>query len=189
MGIRRPLVRGRIGRSRRYASMRSTASDGSHPAAGAPRGPPAEAGSLLLTDLPATSARIALAFQVITVVNPMPVDLACKNLAAFDPPVKNQLGTCAAICHSPNASDPRRAQATGAFNMAAALSSDPAMTAQLCLNAKARIDKVNPDKSILVVQAQTAATGGTVNHPYKISDPTQFSTYKNAIVTWASGEK
>lgn len=150
---------------------------------------PLGSGSLLLTDLPATSARIALAFQVITVVNPMPVNLACKNFAAFDPPVKNQLGTCAAICHSPTGSDPRRAQATGAFNMAAALSSDPAMIAQLCLNAKARIDKVNPDKSILVVQAQTAATGGTVNHPYKISDPTQFSTYKNAIVTWASGEK
>lgn len=150
---------------------------------------PLGSGSLLLTDLPATSARIALAFQTIAVVNPMMVNVACSNFAAFDPPVKNQLATCAAVCHSPTASDPRRAQATGAFNMAAALTSDPAMLAQLCTNSRARIDKTSPDKSILVVQPQPAASGGTVNHPYKINDPTQFSTYKTAIVTWASGEK
>lgn len=146
-------------------------------------------GNLLLTELPASSARIAMAFQTISVVNPMMVNVACMNLGAFDPAVKNQLATCAAVCHSPTASDPRKNQATGAFNMAAALTSDQTMVAQLCLNSKGRIDKNNPAKSILVVQPQPAASGGTPNHPYKINDPTQFSAYMNAIVTWASGEK
>lgn len=146
-------------------------------------------GSLLLTDLPASSARLAIAFQVISVVNPMMVNVTCANLAAFDPPVKAQLATCAAICHSPSGSDPRKAQATGAFNMAAALTTDAAMVSQLCINSKARIDKTNPAKSILVVQPQPFASGGTQNHPYKINDTAQFTTYKNAIVTWASGEK
>ena len=146
-------------------------------------------GSLLLTDLPASSARMALAFQTISVVNPTMVSAGCANLAAFDPAVKTQLATCAAICHSPTASDPRRAQANGAFNMASAMSSDATLVGQLCVNAKGRIDKKSPDKSILVVQPQPAASGGTPNHPYKINDTTQFTAYKNAIVTWASGEK
>jgi hypothetical protein len=150
---------------------------------------PLGTGSLLLTNLAATSARMALAFQVIMIVNPTMTVAACKNLAAFDPAVKTQLNTCAVICHSATASDPRRAQATGAFNMAAASSTDPATVAQLCVNSLGRIDKVTPAKSILVVQAQPAASGGTPNHPYKITDPTQFSAYQTAIVTWASGEK
>lgn len=150
---------------------------------------PLGSGSLLLTDLPASSARIALAFQVISVVNPTMANLACMNLAAFDPAVKTQLATCAAVCHSPSGSDPRKNQATGAFNMAAALTSDQTMVAQLCLNSKGRIDKTNPAKSILVVQPQPAASGGTPNHPYKINDATQFNAYMNTIVTWASGEK
>ncbi len=150
---------------------------------------PLGSGNLLLTELPASSARIAMAFQTISVVNPMMVNVACMNLAAFDPPVKNQLATCAAVCHSPSGSDPRKNQATGAFNMAAALTSDQTMIAQLCQNSKGRIDKNNPAKSILVVQPQPAASGGTPNHPYKINDSTQFTAYMNAIVTWASGEK
>lgn len=145
-------------------------------------------GSLLLTNLPATSARMALAFEIIKVVNGMPVVLACKNLVGFDG-VKPTLTTCAALCHSPTATDTRKAQATGAFNMANAASTDPMLVGSLCVNTLARLDKVMPDKSVLVVQAQPAATGGTPNHPYKLDNVTTFTNFKTAVTTWASGEK
>lgn len=73
--------------------------------------------------------------------------------------------------------------------MANAASTDPMLVGALCVNTLARLDKAMPDKSVLVVQAQPAATGGTPNHPYKIDNVTTFTNFKTAVTTWASGEK
>jgi hypothetical protein len=73
--------------------------------------------------------------------------------------------------------------------MSAATSSDQTAVATLCVSTLGRIDKSNPPASILVVQPEPQTMGGTPNHPYKITDPTSFSNFQNAVVTWVAGEK
>lgn len=147
-------------------------------------------GSLILSNLPATTARLALAFEVIETVNPNPnAMLACKNYAAFNPAVKNQLATCAAQCHSPTGTDGRASQANGAFNMGAALGNVDADIQKLCVYALGRLNLTTLSQSMLIIQPEPSAMGGTANHPYKITNSDAFTTYQTAVTTWGMGEK
>jgi hypothetical protein len=146
-------------------------------------------GNVLLANLPASAARLALAFQVIEKVNANPnATLACKNYTAFNPAVKGRLSTCAALCHSPTATDARASQATGAFNMAAALGNVDADLQRLCVYSLGRLNLTNLAQSVLIVQPQPVASGGTTNHPYKL-DTTAFPGYQTDVTNWGMGEK
>lgn len=148
-------------------------------------------GSLLLSNLPATTARIALAFEAIDKVNPNPnIVLMCKSYNLYKPAVTNYLASCAAICHSPTGTDSRASQATNAFNMAAARGTVDADIQKLCIYTLGRINLADPAKSVLITQATPAAEGGTSNHPYKLDTPAKdLPGFKNAVMTWAAGEK
>jgi hypothetical protein len=146
-------------------------------------------GTLLLSNLPATTARLALAFEIIALVNPNPnANPMCKNYPAFNPAVKNRLATCAAICHSPTGTDSRKSQATGAFNMAAALGNVDADIQTLCLYTLARLNLTNLPQSVLILQPEPQTMGGTANHPYKL-DSTSFPPFQTDVTTWGMGEK
>lgn len=144
-------------------------------------------GSLLLTNLPtgAPSTRLGLAFEILERANPMMVDVSCKAFAMWNPVVKNELATCAGICHAPG----RNNVAAGAFDMSAAASSDMAALKQLCVYTLGRIDKENPANSILIKQVIPAGMGGTPNHPYKITDNAARMRFVDAVKAWAAGEK
>lgn len=147
-------------------------------------------GSLILSNLPATTARLALVFELIEKVNPNPnAMLACKNYGAFNPAVKNQLATCAAQCHSNSGTDSRSSQANGAFNMTAALGNVDADIQKLCVYALGRLNLTTLPQSMLIIQPEPAAMGGTANHPYKITNTDSFQAYQTAITTWGMGEK
>lgn len=155
-------------------------------------------GSLQLTSVPVSAARIAFAFEVVESVNPNPnIMLTCKNFAAFEPAVRTQLQPCAGTCHSNIAKDPRAGQALGAFDMSPILSGTMADYEKLCVRTLGRIVATDPNRSILVRQPapyDPAATSdpynGTPNHSYyKITDAAKFTAYKTAISTWAMGEK
>ena len=146
------------------------------------------AGTVLLSNLPATTARLALAFQTVEKLNGNTTIVTCKNFANFYPAVTSKLATCAAICHSPTGSDPRFSQANGAFNMSAAQGTDMAGLQQLCVYSLARLNMANIAQSVLITQAQPAASGGTANHPYKL-DSVSFPPYQNVVTTWGNGEK
>src|SRR5579883_615219 len=102
-------------------------------------------GSVILTRVP-VPARLALAFQVIAQVNPMPPgSIQCKDFADFDKNVRPVMqAPCAAVCHSTAGADPRAAQATAAFDMGAAASMVMADRQALCLRALGRVDTSNP---------------------------------------------
>lgn len=147
-------------------------------------------GSLILSNLPATTARLALAFELLEKVNPNPnAMLACKNFTGFNPAVKNQLATCAALCHSSSGSDSRASQANGAFNMGAALGNVEADIQKMCVYALGRMNLTTLPQSMLIIQPQPAASGGTANHPYKITNADSFQAYQTALTTWGMGEK
>lgn len=144
-------------------------------------------GSLLLNGLPASTARLAMAFEQIDKVGPIGPPPMCKNFAGFKATVKDRLATCAALCHSPQGTDPRKGGAQG-FNMAAALGSDDTALGQLCVYALGRINLTNIAGSILLLQPKPAASGGTQNHPYKLTDQT-FPPYDTDVTAWGNGEK
>jgi hypothetical protein len=143
-------------------------------------------GSVILTKVP-ISARLALAFNTIEQVNPMPLEMfQCKAFMKFDAGVKPTLQTCAALCHGMGATDPRSTQALGAFDMTAARSQDLMALRPFCLRTLGRVNLADPAKSVLVVQATPPEAGGTTNHPYKL--PTYMS-FTQAVKDWAAGEK
>lgn len=148
-------------------------------------------GNVLLSNLPATTARIALAFEAIDKVNPNPnIVLMCKSFNLFNPAVKDRLASCAAICHSPTGTDSRASQATNAFNMVAARGSVDADIQKLCIYTLGRINLADPAKSVLITQATPVSEGGTSNHPYKLDTPAKdLPGFKTAVMTWAAGEK
>lgn len=148
-------------------------------------------GSVLLSNLPASTARIALAFEIVEKVNPNPnVVLMCKSYSTFNPAVKDRLASCAAICHSPTGTDSRASQATNAFNMNAARGSVDADIQKLCIYTLGRINLADPAKSVLILQAAPASEGGTSNHPYKLDTPAKdLPGFRTAVTTWAAGEK
>lgn len=148
-------------------------------------------GSVLLSNLPATTARIALAFEAIDKVNPNPnIVLMCKSYNLFNPAVKDRLASCASICHSPTGTDSRASQATNAFNMAAARGTVDADIQKLCIYTLGRINTADPAKSVLITQAAPVSDGGTSNHPYKLDTPAKdLPGFKTAVMTWAMGEK
>ena len=146
-------------------------------------------GNVLLSGLPATTARMALAFEIIEKVNPNPnVVLACKAYNLFNPAVKDKLASCAAQCHAPGAVDSRASQATNAFNMNAAKFNVDADIQKLCIYTLARISVQDPAKSVLILQAAPVSEGGTSNHPYKLS-AAELPGFKTAVTTWAAAEK
>lgn len=144
-------------------------------------------GTLLLNNLPASTARLAMAFEVIEKVGPVGPPPMCKNFAGFNPAVKNRLATCAALCHSPQGTDPRKGGAQG-YNMAAALGNDDAALHQLCIYSLGRINLNNVAGSILLLQPKPPTSGGTPNHPYKLTDQT-FPPYDTDVTAWGNGEK
>jgi hypothetical protein len=149
---------------------------------------PIGTGSVLLANLPVSTARLALAFQVIEKVNANPnAVLTCNNYSAFYPAVSTRLAACANLCHSPTGSDPRASQANGAFNMAAALGTVDADLQKLCLYAKGRLNLTNLPGSVLILQPEPTAMGGTSNHPYKL-DATVFPGYQSDVTNWGKGE-
>lgn len=152
-------------------------------------------GSLQLTSVPVSAARIAFAFEVIEAVNPNPaLVLKCKNYAMFEPAVRAQLSPCAALCHSSMGMDARAGQATGAFDMSPILTGD---YEKLCVRTLGRIFPSDPPRSILVRQPTpydanktSDPYNGTPNHSYyKITDATKLMDFKTAISAWATGEK
>ncbi len=146
-------------------------------------------GTVLLSNLPASTARLALAFEVIEKVNPKPnVTLACKSYGLFNPAVKDRLASCAALCHSLGAPDSRASQATNAFNMAAARGTVEADLQKLCVYTLGRINPLDPPKSVLILQAAPVSEGGTSNHPYKLM-AADLPGFKTAVTTWAAQEK
>jgi hypothetical protein len=144
-------------------------------------------GSLLLNNLPATTARLALAFEQIDKVGTPGPPPMCKNFAMFNPAVKNRLATCAALCHSPQGTDPRKGGAQG-YNMSAALGSDTAALELLCIYSLGRINLTDVSRSILLLQPQPPTMGGTPNHPYKL-DANTFPPYSADVTAWGNGEK
>ena len=144
---------------------------------------------LLLDNLPASTARLALAFQTVEKTGPMGMPPTCKNYDVFKASVKNRLAACSTQCHSATALDTsRRSQATGAFNMAAANGTVEADIQQLCIYALGRLNLTDLSKSVLLLQPEPQTLGGTPNHPYKFSD-TAFPAYSMDVTTWGNGEK
>lgn len=146
-------------------------------------------GNVLLSNLPATTARLALAFEIIEKVNPNPnAVLECKSYGLFNPAVKDKLASCAAQCHSPGAPDSRASQATNAFNMAASRGTVEADLKKLCVYTLGRVNPQDPPKSVLILQAAPVSEGGTSNHPFKLS-AAELPSFKTAVTTWAAQEK
>src|SRR5262249_38831440 len=101
---------------------------------------------------------------------------------------KNRLAGCATQCHAPTAQDPRKSQATGAFNMEASLGNDDMALHTLCIYALGRLNLTDLSKSVLILQPAPTTSGGTPNHPYKYPDAT-FQAYNTEVTTWGNGEK
>lgn len=150
-------------------------------------------GTLLMSNLPATSARLAVAFEVLEKVNPVAnPQTDCKNFALYNPKVMTRLANqCATICHSPTATDTaRRIGATGAFDMSFTLSQVDTDQKKVCFSTLARINPLDPPKSVLILQATPAASGGTSNHPYKLDTPTRdLPGFVADVSAWATAEK
>ncbi|MDW8281788.1 MAG: hypothetical protein RMK29_08765 [Myxococcales bacterium] len=144
-------------------------------------------GTVLLTNVP-QNARLGLAFQIISQVNPKPLEMfQCKDFALFDARVRPTLqAPCSTLCHGMGAADPRAAQAFGAFDMTQARSTDPAVLRQFCLRTLGRVNLADPARSVLILQATPAEAGGTTNHPYKLP---QHMTFAQNVVQWAAAEK
>lgn len=148
---------------------------------------PLVAGSVLLTRVP-MPARIAMAFEIISAVDPKPIEtLKCKSFDAFNSSVRPVLqAPCGTICHAMGATDPRAAQALGAFDMTLARSQVAAEQQLFCVRSLSRVNLADPAKSVLVLQATPPEQGGTSNHPYKLSS---YMTFTQAVQKWAAGEK
>jgi len=145
-------------------------------------------GAILLPNVPASSSLVAFVFEQIGQVNPMPVNVACKSLSLFTPPVSTTLATCASLCHSATGTRTEASRALRAFPMDAALKSDQAGLASLCVDALGRINVNAPASSILVQYVQPTTSGGMASHVYKLDDAT-FNSFRAAVSTWAAAEK
>lgn len=147
------------------------------------------AGAILLPNVPASSSLVAFVFEVIQIVNPMPVSVACKAVNLFTPPVSTTLATCASLCHSSVGTRAEASRALRAFPMDAALKTDQTGLANLCVDALGRINVTTPASSILVQYVQPTSLGGMASHPFKLDDTTTFNNFKAAVGTWAAAEK
>jgi hypothetical protein len=145
---------------------------------------PSDALSNVDTSAMNPNSSVVLGTGSVLLIGPPPM---CKNFAGFNPAVKNRLATCAALCHSPQGTDPRKGGAQG-YNMAAALGTDEAALQTLCIYSLGRINLTNLPGSILLLQPKPATSGGTANHPYKLTDQT-FPPYDTDITAWGNGEK
>jgi hypothetical protein len=145
-------------------------------------------GTLLLTEAPNYRvARLGVAFQLVerSSGGGGPTDERCKAFTLFNPAVVSGLGTCAQSCHSPGKNN----VANGAFNMAAALSSDAKQLQDFCLSSRGRVDRNSPANSILIKQITPQAQGGTPNHPFKQTDAAALQRFSSAVQSWAAAEK
>lgn len=146
-------------------------------------------GTLILTNVP-LSARLAMAFQTIALVDPAPGGVQCKAYPAFKSGVLPLLRSpCATVCHSPTGADPRSPQATNAFDMSAAAAADDATLQALCVRTLGRSNVDQPGKSVLVLQPAPASAGGTLNHPYKWGSDAVSKSFIDAVTQWLNGEK
>ena len=131
---------------------------------------------LLLSNLPATTARIALAFEAIDKVSPNPnIVLMCKSYNLYKPAVTNYLAGCAAICHSPTGTDSRASQATNAFNMAASRGTVDADIQKALHLHPGPHQPGGPGQERAFDPGHPVADGGTSNHPYKLDTPAKIS--------------
>jgi hypothetical protein len=144
-------------------------------------------GTVLLTEAPDYRiARLGVAFQrAERSVSTNPVDEKCKAFKLFAPAVTSLLSSCAGQCHA----NGRNNVAIGAFNMAAATSSDPKQLQDFCLSTRGRVDRNTPASSILIRQITPPAQGGTPNHPFKLTDDAARQRFSSAVQTWAAAEK
>lgn len=145
-------------------------------------------GTLRLTGVPASAARVAMAFESIGPLVPGLPPPTCKAPTMFNPAVLNTLKSCAIQCHSPQATDRSAASATGAFNMASSLGTDESALSLLCVYTLNRVSLADIAKSPLIRQPQPVTLGGTSNHPFKLSDAAS-NMFQMAVTTWASMEK
>lgn len=146
-------------------------------------------GTLRLTGVPASAARVAMAFESITPTVPDAPPPVCKSFPMFQTGVLNTLKACALQCHSPTATDKSAGSANGAFNMAASLGMDQTALASLCIYTLSRVSLADIAKSPLIRQPQPVTLGGTSNHPYKFSTDATSNMFQMAVTTWAMAEK
>lgn len=145
------------------------------------------AGTLRLTGVPASAARVAMAFESISPTVPDAPPPVCKAPQLFNPAVLNTLKACAIQCHSPTAMDKSAGSANGAFNMGASLGTDQTALASLCIYTLSRVTITDIPKSPLIRQPQPAPPG-TTNHPFKLSQAAS-DMFQAAVTTWAMAEK
>lgn len=108
----------------------------------------------------------------------------CGGFSQFQASVRNQLATCAALCHSPS----QDTQAAQAFDMSDAASSEPSVPDRFCQSTLTRVNLSNPLQSALILQPTPAAQGGPANHPYKL-DSTSLASFRDAVVAWANAAR
>lgn len=147
------------------------------------------AGTLRLTGVPASAARVAMAFESISPTVPDAPPPVCKSFALWQSGVLNTLKACALQCHSPTATDRSAGSANGAFNMSASLGMDQAALASLCIYTLSRVTLADVPKSPLIRQPQPVTLGGTTNHPYKFSTDATSNMFQAAVTAWAMAEK
>ncbi len=143
-------------------------------------------GTVLLTNAPSNdpNTRIGIAFESLTQSMVQPVQVACKDFKDFNPALVKDLQGCAATCHGG-----RNGAATSAYDMKLSTSTDMAMLMSFCVSSLGRINKQDPAKSILLLQAIPQAQGGTANHPFKYSVAADITRFTTEVTTWAAGEK
>jgi hypothetical protein len=146
-------------------------------------------GTLRLTGVPASAARVAMAFESISPTIPDAPPPVCKSPMLWNPAVLNTLKACALQCHSPGATDRTAGSATGAFNMAASLGTDQAALASLCVYTLSRVNLADIPRSPLIRQPQPVTLGGTTNHPFKFSTDATSNMFQMAVTTWGMAEK
>ncbi len=108
----------------------------------------------------------------------------CGGFSQFQASVRNQLATCAALCHSPG----QNTQAAQAFDMSDAVSFEPSGPDRFCQSTLTRVNLSNPLQSALILQPTSAAQGGAANHPYKL-DSASLASFRDAVVAWANAAR
>ena len=142
-------------------------------------------GTVLLTNAPTNdpNTRIGIAFTNLDKSMVQPVVVACKDFADFNPALVNDLKGCTATCHGG-----KNGSATASFDMTKSTSTDMTVLKDFCTQTLGRINKMMPNKSILLLQAIPAAQGGTPNHPFKYTQAADITRFTNEVTTWAGKE-
>lgn len=109
---------------------------------------------------------------------------ACKAFNLFNPAVVQQLVNCANLCHSKG----QNQAAYAAADYGPASSTNLATLQQFCAVMLNSIDPNNPPSSILILQDESVAMGGTPNHPYKLTG-NSLTTFNQVVENWAAAEK